>query len=153
MYRKNAATGTLYATPGEPPTALAPEEHPVPAVPDVDQRRRAQRRGVAEDREAVPAEHEREAHEEEGHEPESEDRKVRADHVRRVFRPAEPGLHEREARLHEDHEHRTDDDPEVVEPQVSVGDALDRIDIDGRVHRERGDVRHQHEHGGDRRND
>ena len=41
----------------------------------------------------------------------------------------------------------------LFKPQVGVADALDRIDVDRRVRRERGDVRDQYERGHDRGDD
>jgi hypothetical protein len=103
----------------------------VPAVTQVDEAAvGADRRGKPERRVAEAAEHDRVADQEEADEAQAEDGEVGAHHVRRVLRPAEAGLHQREAGLHEDHEHRTDDDPEVVQCQIGVGDALDRIDVD-----------------------
>ena len=102
----------------QPETALAPEEHPVPAATEVDQAVVDIGEFRPEDREAVAAEHERVADDEEPDEPESEDREVRAHHVGGVLRPAEPGLDQGEPGLHEDHQDRADDDPQQVEAQA-----------------------------------
>ena len=108
----------------EAEAALAPQEHPVAAVPEVDQAVADNGLFEAEDaREAEAAEHEGVAHEEERHEPEPEDREVRAHDVGGVLRPAEAGFDEREARLHEDHEHGADDDPQQVQADADCPSA------------------------------